>query len=175
MVTYFFFLSLVIFLFGFMGVGANPSPFYGAVGLVLAAGGGCVFLVFLGGSFVSLVLFLIYLGGMLVVFAYSVALAADPYPETWLDFVVVLYLGGLVFFVVVGGMLLGEFISLNGWGLMGVDGEGMYCVRLDMGGVVLLYSLGGGFLVLSGFGLVLALFVVLELTRGLSRGTLRAV
>lgn len=30
----------------------------------------------------SLVLFLIYLGGMLVVFAYSVALAADPYPET---------------------------------------------------------------------------------------------
>lgn len=28
-------------------------------------------------------LFLIYLGGMLVVFAYSAALSADPYPDAW--------------------------------------------------------------------------------------------
>lgn len=29
----------------------------------------------------ALVLFMVYLGGMLVVFVYSVALAADPFPE----------------------------------------------------------------------------------------------
>lgn len=37
----------------------------------------------MGVSFISLVLVMVYLGGMLVVFVYSVALAADPYPESW--------------------------------------------------------------------------------------------
>nr|BCO16566.1 NADH dehydrogenase subunit 6 [Diplodactylus vittatus] len=172
---YFFFLLILGLVMGFLGVAASPSPFFGAMGLVLAAGGGCGVLVMLGGSFISLVLFLIYLGGMLVVFVYSVALAAEPYPESWGDFTVGVYLVGFIFFVVVGGLVLGEFVSFSGWGLVGVDGGGLSCVRLDVGGVVLLYSIGGGFLVLSGFGLILALFVVLELTRGLVRGGLRAV
>lgn len=38
-----------------------------------------------------------------------------------------------------------------------------------------MYSEGGGMLVISAGVLLLTLFVVLELTRGLSRGTLRAV
>lgn len=48
-------------------------------------------------------------------------------------------------------------------------------IRGDMGGVALIYSEGGGMLVISAWVLLLALFVVLELTRGLSRGALRAV
>lgn len=52
------------------------------------AGVGCGILVSYGGSFLSLILFLIYLGGMLVVFAYSAALAAEPFPEAWGDRVV---------------------------------------------------------------------------------------
>ena len=47
--------------------------------------------------------------------------------------------------------------------------------RGDVGGVALMYSLGGGILVISAWMLLLTLFVVLELTRGLSRGTVRAV
>lgn len=47
--------------------------------------------------------------------------------------------------------------------------------RGDIGGVALMYSVGGGMLVISAWVLLLTLFVVLELTRGLSRGTLRAV
>lgn len=48
-------------------------------------------------------------------------------------------------------------------------------LRADMGGVALMYSLGGGMLVISAWVLLLTLFVVLELTRGLGRGTVRAV
>lgn len=47
--------------------------------------------------------------------------------------------------------------------------------RGDVGGVALIYSLGGGMLVIGAWVLLLTLFVVLELTRGLSRGALRAV
>ncbi len=70
---------------GVLAVASNPSPYYGVVGLVVASVIGCGWLVSLGVSFVSLALFLVYLGGMLVVFVYSVSLAADPYPEAWGD------------------------------------------------------------------------------------------
>lgn len=48
-------------------------------------------------------------------------------------------------------------------------------LRGDMGGVALIYSWGGGILLLSGGVLLLTLFVVLELTRGQSRGALSSV
>lgn len=56
-----------------------------------------------------------------------------------------------------------------------VDGVGMSSVRLDFGGVALFYSRGVGVFLVAGWGLLLALFVVLELVRGLSRGAIRAV
>ena len=36
-----------------------------------------------GGSFLGLIVLLIYLGGMLVVFGYTTAIATEEYPETW--------------------------------------------------------------------------------------------
>lgn len=79
--VYIFFLFLFCLVLGLAAVASNPSPYFAALGLVMVAGAGCGVLVGHGGSFLSLVLFLIYLGGMLVVFAYSAALAAEPYPE----------------------------------------------------------------------------------------------
>jgi len=79
--TYFVSLFLFGLVLGLIAVASNPAPYFAALGLVVAAGAGCGVLVGCGGSFLSLVLFLIYLGGMLVVFAYSAALAAEPYPE----------------------------------------------------------------------------------------------
>lgn len=77
-IMFIFLLGLVI---GLAAVASNPSPYFAALGLVVVAGIGCGVLVGHGGSFLSLILFLIYLGGILVVFAYSAALAAEPYPE----------------------------------------------------------------------------------------------
>lgn len=80
--TYFLFVLIICFVLGLIAVASNPSPYFAALGLVVSAGVGCGLLVGLGSSFLSLVLFLIYLGGILVVFAYTAALAAEPYPES---------------------------------------------------------------------------------------------
>lgn len=80
--TYIMFLFLFGLVLGLVAVASNPSPYFAALGLVVVGGLGCGVLVGHGGHFLSLVLFLIYLGGILVVFAYSAALAAEPYPES---------------------------------------------------------------------------------------------
>nr|AKH04923.1 NADH dehydrogenase subunit 6 [Ancistrus sp. 2b MNRJ42890]AKH04936.1 NADH dehydrogenase subunit 6 [Ancistrus sp. 2a MNRJ42890] len=166
-----FLLSLVV---GLVGVASNPAPYFAALGLVVAAGVGCGVLVGHGGSLLSLLLFLIYLGGMLVVFAYSAALAADPFPETWgvrtvKGYVLVYSLGvGVAVWWFWGGWYGGHWVVVD-------EFKEFFMLRGDTSGVALMYSYGGGMLVVCAWVLLLSLFVVLELTRGLSRGALRAV
>nr|WNH36984.1 NADH dehydrogenase subunit 6 [Centropomus undecimalis] len=171
-----FFMYLVLFCFvvGLVAVASNPSPYFAALGLVVVAGMGCGVLVSYGGSFLSLILFLIYLGGMLVVFAYSAALAAEPYPEGWGSYSVLTYVAtyvlgvGFAFVLFWGGWYEGSWLLVD-------EAVEFSVFRGDMSGVALAYSAGGLMLVACGWALFLTLFVVLELTRGLSRGALRAV
>lgn len=115
---------------------------------MVAAGLGCAILACFGGSFLSLVLFLVYLGGILVVFAYSAALAAEPYPEgLGSRFVLPCifgYLVGvlLVYVVVYGGGHEISFLGVEEIGAQFVWGG-------DTSGVALMYSFGGGLLVIS--------------------------
>nr|YP_004347689.1 NADH dehydrogenase subunit 6 [Rhynchocypris lagowskii]AKG94988.1 NADH dehydrogenase subunit 6 [Rhynchocypris lagowskii]BAK14159.1 NADH dehydrogenase subunit 6 [Rhynchocypris lagowskii] len=172
--TYFVFMSLLVLIVGLIAVASNPTPYFAALGLVAAAGVGCGVLVSCGGSFLSLVLFLIYLGGMLVVFAYSAALAAEPFPEAWGSRSVAGYV--LVYLV---GVSLAAGMFWGGWyegSWVIVDGlKEFSMLRGDVGGVAMMYSFGGMMLVICAWVLLLTLLVVLELTRGLSRGTVRAV
>nr|UYR95197.1 NADH dehydrogenase subunit 6 [Tylototriton sp. g JW-2022] len=170
---YLSFLFMVGVLAGLVAVASNPSPYFAAFGLVLASVSGCCLLVDFGVSFLSLVLLLIYLGGMMVVFAYSASLAAEPYPEAWGSWSVVAYVCVYVAFLVVGVVLFDCKYSI-------VQLFSSYCVDfravgLDWGGVGVMYSVGGLLLVVVGWALLLTLFVVLEVTRGVSRGALRAV
>nr|QNL16986.1 NADH dehydrogenase subunit 6 [Cinclosoma clarum] len=160
------------FILGGLAVASNPSPYYGVVGLVVASVAGCGWLVSLGVSFVSLVLVMVYLGGMLVVFVYSVSLAADPYPESWADWRVIGYALGIGL-VVVGFVVIGlSELTLEG---DTVNNAGFSLARSDFSGVAMFYSWGAGLFLIAGWGLLLTLFVVLELVRGLSRGAIRAV
>nr|YP_010960741.1 NADH dehydrogenase subunit 6 [Larimus fasciatus]WNH38235.1 NADH dehydrogenase subunit 6 [Larimus fasciatus] len=172
--TYIMFLFLFGLVLGLVAVASNPSPYFAALGLVAVAGLGCGVLVGHGGHFLSLVLFLIYLGGMLVVFAYSAALAAEPYPESWGSRPVVMSI-----IVYMAGVVMASTLFWSGWyetSWVPADELGELSVlRGDSGGVALMYAEGGGMLVISAWVLLLTLFVVLELTRGLGRGTLRAV
>nr|YP_003345019.1 NADH dehydrogenase subunit 6 [Moringua microchir]BAI53157.1 NADH dehydrogenase subunit 6 [Moringua microchir]BAJ04319.1 NADH dehydrogenase subunit 6 [Moringua microchir] len=172
--SFFIFLFLVVMVLGFLGVASNPAPYFAALGLVLAAAGGCGVLAGYGGTFISLVLFLIYLGGMLVVFAYTAALAAEPYPESWGDWSVLGYVVGYFLLCIVGvSVFYGGWFSYY----CGVVDEyqGFSMVRGDFGGVSFIYNLGGEMLIVCGWALLLTLFVVLELIRGRGRGALRAV
>nr|QOD97942.1 NADH dehydrogenase subunit 6 [Pandion haliaetus] len=172
--TYFLLVLGLGFVLGGLAVASNPSPYYGVVGLVMGSVVGCGWLVSLGGSFLSLVLFMVYLGGMLVVFVYSVALAADPFPEAWGDWRVFGYVVGMVLVLVVG-VLVGGVGGGLGLGAVTVDGGGVFVIRADFSGIAMFYSLGVGMFLVAGWGLLLTLFVVLELVRGLSRGAIRAV
>nr|YP_009344686.1 NADH dehydrogenase subunit 6 [Bujurquina mariae]ALR68890.1 NADH dehydrogenase subunit 6 [Bujurquina mariae] len=170
-IMFMFMLGLVL---GLAAVASNPSPYFAALGLVVVAGTGCGVLLGYGGSFLSLILFLIYLGGMLVVFAFSAAFAAEPYPESWGSWsvlsVLLIYVVGVC---LVAPIFWGEWYE-GVW--ISVDELTEFSVfRGDIGGVVLIYSVGGAVLILGAWVLLLTLFVVLELTRGLSRGALRAV
>nr|YP_010157123.1 NADH dehydrogenase subunit 6 [Coreoleuciscus aeruginos]YP_492579.2 NADH dehydrogenase subunit 6 [Coreoleuciscus splendidus]ABC56378.2 NADH dehydrogenase subunit 6 [Coreoleuciscus splendidus]QRG00921.1 NADH dehydrogenase subunit 6 [Coreoleuciscus aeruginos] len=172
--TYFMFMLLMALIVGLIAVASNPTPYFAALGLVVAAGVGCGILVGSGGSFLSLVLFLIYLGGMLVVFAYSAALAAEPFPEAWGSRSVFGYV--MIYLV---GVVLTAGMSWGGWyegSWVMIDGlKEFSMLRGDVSGVAVMYSFGGAMLVICAWVLLLTLLVVLELTRGLSRGTLRAV
>nr|YP_002333087.1 NADH dehydrogenase subunit 6 [Chelonodontops patoca]BAG85598.1 NADH dehydrogenase subunit 6 [Chelonodontops patoca] len=169
-------MSLLLFglVLGLVAVASNPSPYFGALSLVVVAAFGCGVLIWHGGAFLSLVLFLIYLGGMLVVFAYSAALAAEPYPETLGSWSV------LVWMLTYLGIVVLVYVILLGWGdeyTWPIVDEAEPCLasRGDATGVAFLYSHGGGMLMVGGWALLLTLFVVLELTRGSSRGALRAI
>nr|YP_913755.1 NADH dehydrogenase subunit 6 [Vaillantella maassi]BAF41829.1 NADH dehydrogenase subunit 6 [Vaillantella maassi] len=171
---FFLYLLLVAFIVGLVAVASNPAPYFAALGLVVAAGVGCGVLIEHGGPFLALILFLIYLGGMLVVFAYSAALAAEPFPEAWGDRSVIGYV--LVYLLGVGlmaGVFWGDWYG-GSWSVVDSLKE-FSMLRGDISGVAVMYCSGGGMLIVCAGVLLLTLFVVLELTRGLSRGALRAV
>nr|NP_443552.1 NADH dehydrogenase subunit 6 [Exocoetus volitans]WNH19525.1 NADH dehydrogenase subunit 6 [Exocoetus monocirrhus]BAB70220.1 NADH dehydrogenase subunit 6 [Exocoetus volitans] len=165
---------LLSMILGMASVASNPIPHIAALFLVLVAGVGCGSLAIHGGTYFALILLIIYLGGMLIVFVYSMALASDPYSEEWWVWSAAGVMMTFIFFVAV---LAGLF--WGGWykGALYLTGDyvGMSVHCGDVWGMVNIYSTGGGFLILGGLALLLALFVVLELVRGLSRGALRPV
>nr|ACJ43594.1 NADH dehydrogenase subunit 6 [Cynops orphicus] len=171
--TYLSFLFMTGILVGLIAVASNPSPYFAAFGLIMASVSGCCLLVDFGVSFLSLILLLIYLGGMMVVFAYSASLAAEPYPEAWGSWSVVVYVCVYMVLLMAGGLWFVcdysvEQLFSGGCADMGVVG-------FDWGGVGGMYVFGGGLLLIAGWALLLTLFVVLEVTRGVSRVALRAV
>nr|AIG23368.1 NADH dehydrogenase subunit 6 [Parantechinus apicalis]CBJ55413.1 NADH dehydrogenase subunit 6 [Parantechinus apicalis] len=158
-----FVLSLLL-IFGFVAFASKPSPVYGGLSLVASGGLGCAIVVSLNNTFLGLVVFLVYLGGMLVVFGYTAAMATEEYPESWVSNVVAF------------GMLLLSLLMEVIWLIMSgevevimaielFDSLGNYCVGQDWNGVSLLYGCGGWAMVLLGWILFITILVVLEVIR----------
>nr|QYK91821.1 NADH dehydrogenase subunit 6 [Neodon sikimensis]QYK92224.1 NADH dehydrogenase subunit 6 [Neodon sikimensis] len=168
-----YFLSLAIVL-GCLGTSLKPSPIYGGVCLIISGCSGCLAVLGFGGSFLGLMVFLIYLGGMLVVFGYTTAMSAEDYPEalvsSWLTIGVMLMsafmeLGMLFVSNYYEGMnVMLEFNSMGGWVVY--DGDGLGYMGEGGAGVAALYSCSAWLMVVSGWTLLMGVFIIIEITRG---------
>nr|YP_009443263.1 NADH dehydrogenase subunit 6 [Mesoclemmys hogei]ATQ37397.1 NADH dehydrogenase subunit 6 [Mesoclemmys hogei] len=158
--VYFSFLLGFGLVFWMVGVASNVSPYYGIMSLLMGAVFGCGVLVWKGGSFLSLVLFLIYLGGMLVIFAYSATLVLEPFPAAFVGWEGVVNVFNYVLLVLVL-VLVGHdlWFGLGEIGDKTVDADGLLVVRVDFGGMSLFYYVGCVMFFIVGVGLLLGLFV----------------
>nr|YP_009368125.1 NADH dehydrogenase subunit 6 [Lepilemur otto]ADP68178.1 NADH dehydrogenase subunit 6 [Lepilemur otto] len=170
---YMMFLLSVVFVLGFMSFSSKPSPIYGGVGLVISGAVGCMIVMGFGGSFVGLMVFLVYLGGMLVVFGYTTAMATEEYPETWGSSVVVWgsLLMGLIMELLMVVWVMGQdsfevvvgFDDLEDW--VAFVGKEVSVVREDSLGVAALYNHVNWFMVVAGWSLFVSVLIVIEIIR----------
>nr|YP_010455567.1 NADH dehydrogenase subunit 6 [Micronycteris hirsuta]UUA63198.1 NADH dehydrogenase subunit 6 [Micronycteris hirsuta] len=174
MLMYVVFVLSIIFVVSFVGFSSKPSPIYGGLGLIVGGGVGCGIVVNFNGSFLGLMVFLIYLGGMLVVFGYTTAMATEQYPEVWVSNKVVLgtfmtgvFLEGVLIFVVLSEGELEIVFKFDGLGDWVVGEEGGFSfVDGEVVGVSGLYNYGIWLVVITGWSLLIAVVVIMEVTRG---------
>nr|API68443.1 NADH dehydrogenase subunit 6 [Pteronotus sp. PV-RO-BRA] len=174
MAAYVVFVLSVIFVIGFVGFSSKPSPIYGGLGLIVSGGVGCGIIMNYSGSFLGLMVFLIYLGGMLVVFGYTTAMATEQYPEVWVSnktvlgaFIVGMLMEASLVFVVLEGMeleVIFKFNDMGDWVFYDVEDFGV--VSNEAMGVAGLYSYGVWFVMITGWSLLMAVVVIMEVTRG---------
>lgn len=170
--NYMYILSL-LFLAGCVGLALKPSPIYGGLVLVISGCLGCLTILGYGGSFLGLAVFLIYLGGMVVVFGYTTAIASEEYPETWSsDWATFIYLvSGLsmeaVFIYVIAEYLIEDFgvevYGMDNWVVYGADGVG--AIGEEGAGVAALYSCAAWVMIVAGWSLFVGVLVIIEITR----------
>nr|YP_006702496.1 NADH dehydrogenase subunit 6 [Uropsilus sp. 1 FT-2014]AFL65631.1 NADH dehydrogenase subunit 6 [Uropsilus sp. 1 FT-2014] len=174
MVTYIELILSTILVLSFVGFCSKPSPIYGGLGLIISGGVGCGVVLNYGGSFLGLMVFLIYLGGMLVVFGYTTAMAMEEYPEVWSSNYTVLGLlvSGFVAELLFMGYLASDekleiILNFNGqgdWVIYDTGDSGFFSEEAM--GIAALYSYGYWLVIVTGWSLVIGVLVVMEITRG---------
>nr|YP_006460476.1 NADH dehydrogenase subunit 6 [Rhinopithecus brelichi]AEO27438.1 NADH dehydrogenase subunit 6 [Rhinopithecus brelichi]AFK92011.1 NADH dehydrogenase subunit 6 [Rhinopithecus brelichi] len=172
--SYILFLFSVLLIMGFVGFSSKPSPIYGGLALVVSGVIGCIIILNYGGTYMGLMMFLIYLGGMMVVFGYTTAMAIEEYPEAWVSgFEVMgsLLIGLMMEVVLILWVLdyneLVVVVNLNSMGDWVIfEGEGPGLIREDSIGAGALYDYGRWLVVVVGWTLFVGVYVVIEITRG---------
>nr|BAU67771.1 NADH dehydrogenase subunit 6 [Lutra lutra] len=176
MMTYIVFILSVIFVVSFVGFSSKPSPVYGGLVLIVSGAVGCGIVLSFGGSFLGLMVFLIYLGGMLVVFGYTTAMATEQYPEVWVSNKAVLgaFIVGLLSELLTACYILkGDDIEVevvlkfNGagdWVIYDTGDSGFFSEEAM--GIAALYSYGTWLVIVTGWSLLIGVLVIMEVTRG---------
>ncbi|YP_009538427.1 NADH dehydrogenase subunit 6 (mitochondrion) [Peromyscus maniculatus bairdii] len=173
MTEYIFILSSFIAL-GCLGVSLKPSPIYGGMCLIVSGCSGCLAVLGFGGSFLGAMVFLIYLGGMLVVFGYTTAMSTEEFPETLMSS-----------WSVFGALMTGIFMEMgvvyasneynlvnsvlvhnsNTGGWVVYDSDELGLMGEGGAGVAALYSCSAWLMVVSGWTLLMGVMVIIEIVR----------
>nr|AGV52531.1 NADH dehydrogenase subunit 6 [Ursus deningeri] len=174
MMMYIVFILSTIFVMGFVGFSSKPSPIYGGLVLIISGGVGCGIVLNFGGSFLGLMVFLVYLGGMLVVFGYTTAMATEQYPEVWISNKAVLgaFIVGLLSELLIACYVLkdGEveivfkFNGMGDWVIYDTGDSGFFSEEAM--GIAALYSYGTWLVIVTGWSLLIGVLVIMEVTRG---------
>nr|YP_008757896.1 NADH dehydrogenase subunit 6 [Protobothrops cornutus]AGS43710.1 NADH dehydrogenase subunit 6 [Protobothrops cornutus] len=156
LVEYLLYFVLTLVFFGAVVLSFAVVPYQGVVSLMGVSFFCCVAMVVMGRTYAALVMYIVYLGGLVVVFGYCVSVekGGEVVGICWFWFLVV-FLG----FGVVGGGLM---LVLGGGGRGSVVffwlEEGVW---FEVNGSGVFFFWGGGGLVVCAWGLVVALFSVL--------------
>ena len=174
MITYILFILSIIFVIGFVRLSSKPSPIYGGLRLIVSGKVGCSIILNFGGSFLGLMVFLIYLGGIIVVFGYTTAMVTEQYPEIWVSNKTVLgaFITGLLMeFLIVYYVLKDEeveivfkFNGLGDWVIYDTWDSGFFSEEAMV--IAALYSYGTWLVIVTGWSLLIGVVVIMEITHG---------
>nr|YP_010177315.1 NADH dehydrogenase subunit 6 [Pareas formosensis]QSQ87114.1 NADH dehydrogenase subunit 6 [Pareas formosensis] len=150
MVDYMFCFIAVFMVLSVMVLGVVVVPYHGVIALMGVSFFCCVVMVILGRTFTALVVYVVYLGGLVVVFSYCVSVEKDDS---------VVGVGGFKYFMLVFGV--GLVVCLcGGKGLLNPSEWGDY-LCLEVNGYGVLYFNGGVGLIVCSWSLIVVLFSVL--------------
>nr|QDX18078.1 NADH dehydrogenase subunit 6 [Crotalus cerastes] len=170
LVEYMLYFVFALVLFGVVVLGFTVVPYQGVISLMGISFFCCVAMVMMGRTYAALVMYIVYLGGLIVVFGYCVSVEKGGEA--------VVGVGGVwCFFVLVGvGVVVGMLMLIVGGGgqglLMYLGWEEWVC--LEVNGYGVFYCGGGMGLVVCAWGLVVVLFSVLVILGWTRLGSLRS-
>nr|YP_002290842.1 NADH dehydrogenase subunit 6 [Ophiophagus hannah]ACF94347.1 NADH dehydrogenase subunit 6 [Ophiophagus hannah] len=151
MMSYLLCFVLVFMVFSVTALGMTLAPYRGVIALMGVSFFCCVLMVLLGRTFAALVMYIVYLGGLVVVFGYCVSVEKDKeyvFKSGWLKYAVLFMMVSLVYLY---------------WGFGGLlvypDWEDLVCLEVNGGSVF--YYKGGVGLMICSWGLLVVLFSVL--------------
>nr|QYC94128.1 NADH dehydrogenase subunit 6 [Pseudagkistrodon rudis] len=165
--NYLFSLVLLGVVFGVLVLSTTFVPYYGVISLIMVSLFCCLFMVTLGRSYYALIMYIVYLGGLVVVFGYCVSVEKDNsliFIKSGSNYYFMLMLTGisLLWFSFLDGV--GDLLIYSGW-------EDLVWMEVNGGGVF--YFVGGIGLVVCSWGLLVVLFSILVILSWSRLGGLR--
>nr|YP_010481340.1 NADH dehydrogenase subunit 6 [Emydocephalus ijimae]QHD48179.1 NADH dehydrogenase subunit 6 [Emydocephalus ijimae]BDB03960.1 NADH dehydrogenase subunit 6 [Emydocephalus ijimae] len=151
LMNYLFGFVLVFVAFSVVSLGMAVAPYQGVIALMGISFFCCVLMVLWGRTFVALMMYIVYLGGLIVVFGYCVSIEKDKGNVLEFD-----GLKHVIAFFIISVFCMCD--SLGGL-LVYPNWEELLCMEVNGGGVF--YYLGGAGLLVCSWGLLVVLFSIL--------------
>nr|YP_008815346.1 NADH dehydrogenase subunit 6 [Trimeresurus albolabris]AGW46816.1 NADH dehydrogenase subunit 6 [Trimeresurus albolabris] len=168
LVEYLLYLVLTLLFFGVVVLSFSVVPHQGVISLMGVSFFCCITMVVMGCTYAAVVMYIVYLGGLVVVFGYCVSVEKGEEVARVSGFWYFFVFMGVVVVVCVLMLILGG----GGQGLLFYLGwEDWVC--LEVNGYSVFYNEGGVGLVVCAWGLIVALFSVLVILSWSRLGGLR--